>query len=438
MTNRYVRSADGNNADTGATWALAKATLAGGAAIDVAGDTIVLSQAHSESGTSVVPTFAGTLSLPTYVVCMNDGAEPPTAVATGALVVSTTGSINLVNGGGSSWHYGITYRVGSGSSSDLSLNANGGAGCAIGFDTCTLELATTGSGSLFDLGGADRAFNCTFKFAAAGQNVRLGANTIIRGGGVASGGTSPTTVFKSNTTGHFLVEGFDFSQCSSTVNLYTPNSGFGIISGRFVNCKLPASWSGSLVATVADMQSRDVIEMINCAGGSTNYAYWRQMLCGAVIHETTVVRTGGASDGVTTLSWKMTSNANANYPMLGLESEDLLAYVDTTGSPITATIEIVTDNVTLKDNEAWLELMYLGSSGTPLGSFVSDVKADFAATAANQDSSSVTWTTTGLTTPVKQKLVVTFTPQMVGFIVGRVVLAKASTTMYVDPKLILT
>lgn len=104
---------------------------------------------------------------------------------------------------------------------------------------------------------------------------------------------------------------------------------------------------------------------------------------------------------------------------------------------MTATIEVITDNVTLTDGECWLEIQYLGTSGVPLGSFLSDAKADVLATAANQTTSSETWTTTGLTTPVKQYLRVTFTPQEKGFVHAVVKLAKASTTVYVCPKLAL-
>jgi hypothetical protein len=54
MANLYVRSTDGNNSDNGTTWALAKATVAGVAAIDAAGDTIYLSQDHNETTASSV------------------------------------------------------------------------------------------------------------------------------------------------------------------------------------------------------------------------------------------------------------------------------------------------------------------------------------------------------------------------------------------------
>ncbi len=49
MANIYVRSTDGNDADSGATWALAKATLGGALAIATSADTIWVSQNHAET-----------------------------------------------------------------------------------------------------------------------------------------------------------------------------------------------------------------------------------------------------------------------------------------------------------------------------------------------------------------------------------------------------
>lgn len=199
------------------------------------------------------------------------------------------------------------------------------------------------------------------------------------------------------------------------------------------DCKLPASWSGSLVTGTIARGER--VEMYNCDSGDTNYRLQINDYCGAITQETVIVRTGGASDGTTPLAHRFATTANAAFPHLPLTGPEMVVWNDATGSSKTITVEIVTDNITLTDAECWLEIMYLGTSGVPLGSIAADVKADILGSAANQTSSSETWTTTGLTTPVKQKLSVTFTPQEKGFIHAVVKLAKASTTVYVDPKL---
>ena len=103
---------------------------------------------------------------------------------------------------------------------------------------------------------------------------------------------------------------------------------------------------------------------------------------------------------------------------------------------VDAAIEILHDSVTnLQDDEVWLEVEYLGTAGFPLSLFASDRMTDILSTPADQTTSSVAWTTTGLTNPNKQKLAVTFTPQEIGVVRCRVALAKPSYTVYVDPLL---
>lgn len=180
--------------------------------------------------------------------------------------------------------------------------------------------------------------------------------------------------------------------------------------------------------------------MHNCDSGDTNYRLWVEDYAGSIKSETTIIRTGGASDGTTGLSWKMATSANAEYPVVHLESPEIVVWSDTTGSK-TVTVEIVHDSQgagsgsKFQDDEIWLEVMYLGTSGYPLGTWIRDCKADIMATAANQTDSSETWTTTGLASPVKQALSVSFTTAEKGFIHARVVMTKASKTCYVCPKL---
>ena len=95
MANIYVRSTDGNNVDNGSTWALAKADLTGAAAIDAAGDRIWVSQVHAESTAAAISfAWAGSAASPIWVCCGNDGASPPTALATTA-TVTTTGNSSI-------------------------------------------------------------------------------------------------------------------------------------------------------------------------------------------------------------------------------------------------------------------------------------------------------------------------------------------------------
>jgi hypothetical protein len=440
MANRYVRSTDGSNSDNGTTWALAKATLAGAASAASAGDRIFVSHVHAESGASdsgITFSFPGSYASPNQVLCGNDGAEPPTSLAaTGSITSNGQASITLL---GCFYLYGLKF-----------FTATGGGACSLAFDggadnirqtaeNCELRLVNNSTETNIVLGASNSDWEhvvdligCGFRFANSSQKIKLRARSVIRGCYAISGGTSPTNICSVDFPGaDTTFEGCDFSAWSSGVNLVESTSrGWGRVVFR--NCKLPASWSGSLgVPGIPGL----VLDMINCDSGDTNYRRWRSQYEGTTKSETTVVRTGGASDGTTAWSWKMATTANAKYPLLPLPSPELFHWNDTTCSSVTVTVEIVTDNVTLKDDEAWLDIQYLGTSGYPLALFANDCKASPIATAADQTSSSATWTTTGLTTPVKQKLSVSFTPQEKGFIVATIRLAKASTTMYACPKL---
>src|SRR5688572_20921006 len=124
MTDRYTRSTDGNNADDGLSWANAKATVVGNSSIDVAGDTIYVSDNHSESTAADISiSLAGGLSTgTTKLLCVDDTGDPspPTALATTAIVTSTGG--NTLSISGTAYIYGFTFNCGTGATSGINLS----------------------------------------------------------------------------------------------------------------------------------------------------------------------------------------------------------------------------------------------------------------------------------------------------------------------------
>lgn len=321
--------------------------------------------------------------------------------------------------------YGLTLRSGVGATTTLNTSAqfNGI------LESSVLECASTGASCRVALAPTNYkwAINCSFKFANTSQGVNLGSARIV-GGSIASGSSAVTEFIKSGGNGS-LIDGFDFSNADAALNISAVSNYVLVVR----NCKLPASWTGAPVGTPSVGQE---VRLYNCDNGDTNYNLWIRTYYGDIVDETTLVRSGGASDGATSISWKMTSGADVEFPNQPLYSDAIVRWNETTGSAITVTVEILHDSATnLKDDEIWLEVMYLGTSGVPLGSFVDDAKADVLATAADQASSSASWTTTGMSNPNKQKLSMTFTPQEKGFIHATVKLAKPSYTVYVCPKL---
>lgn len=441
MTDRYVRSTDGNDADDGLSWANADATLAAAATADGSGDRIFVSQVHAETQASLMTvTSSGTISAPVQILCGNDSAEPPTALAATATVSTTVASD--INISGHIRVYGVIFTAGSGTSAAIFRLGNTQYDRQV-YENCSFRLGGNNSANRIyavNASGANppnvRWKDCTVRFANASQGISInGGYFEWDGGSIVAGGTDVTALISNNVSsaGTALIKNVDLSGLKTDVNLTAALNGLTV---TFMNCKLPSGWNGSLMSGTRQTTFR--AEMYNCDSGDTNYRIAIAEFSGDLIQETTIVKSSGASDGTTALSWKMTGTANCNFFTGVFRSPEIVRWNSTTGSAITVTVEIVNDGVTLKDDEAWLEVQYLGTSGFPLGSTASDAKADVLATAANQDSSSVTWTTTGLASPVKQKLEVTFTPQEVGYIQARVCMGKANQVIYADPLLTVT
>src|SRR3990167_3738834 len=435
MANIFVRSTDGNDADDGTTWALADATLTGAAAADSAGDVIWVSQVHAESTAgSISFNWAGTAAAPTRVICGDDAAEPPTALATTATVTATGSAIMSISSGADYlFVYGITFNSGTGaSSSQIALNQNTGRQV---YENCNFNLGTTEATSIIignNSTGITRLVNCGLQFSATSQSMQNNGGKLELSGGSVLADAAITTFTTLGAGAHLYANGFDFSNCAAAMNICA-NTSLNV-NVKLRNCKMPASWSGSVNSSTPGSSS--TFELFNSDSADTNYRLQKKTEFGEVTHETTIVGGAGATDGTTAISWKMVSNADAEWNHQTLDSPEIVRWNETTGSAITATIEIVHDSVTnITDQQIWMEVQYLGTSGTPLSLFVDDAAADYITAAADQADSTASWTTTGLTNPNTQKLNVTFTPQEKGFIHAVVKLAQASKTVYVDPKI---
>jgi hypothetical protein len=278
--------------------------------------------------------------------------------------------------------------------------------------------------------------NCTFKFATTGQKISGLNGMRWQGGSLLAGGTSPTNVDLAVAGG--VVQDLDLTAASAAVTLAASSDGANtVVQSLFTNIALPASWSGTFKSGVVNWQG--TATLINSDSTGTNYILHRKTPFGDVYSEIVVVRSGGASDGVTPLSWKMVSIATSGvFPHSVLSTGEFVIWNDSTGSR-TVTVEFLHDSLTgLKNNEIWLEVRYLSATGTPLGALASSAIATPLTTPATCTTSSATWTTTGITNVNKQIISVTFTQNLKGLLIATVKLAKASYTVYVDPLMTVT
>lgn len=426
-------------------WSAPHARLSSAFSWMAAGDDCYVSHNHAETqSTAMTLTSPGTSASPCRVICVSDaGSTPPVSAdlaTTGT--ISTTGA-SAINFRGNAWFYGLGFSAGSSSdTANINLANTTGAQAWQRFENCSLTLANTSASSRIKTNNdgygsalSVELINTTMNFGATGQTVVVCCDFFWSATANALGGAIfPSTLFTPSsgaTPGMTRVIGVDLSALASGANLVNVSAGtWGSYS--ILDCKL----GGSVAISTGSHSNRGGLKVtvVNCDSADTNYRFHAQNYAGTITHETTIVRTGGASDGTTAFSRKMASTANSKWHS-PLESPWFYFWSDATGSPITVAVECVTDGVTLTDAQCWVEAEALTTSGYPVGGFASDRSADVFESGANQPSSSETWTTTGLSNPVKQTLSTSITPAEKGWVRARVHLARASTTVYVCPKL---
>jgi len=420
---------------TGASWANAKTTLTAGLTGEVAGDTIYVAHDHSETTAAAITlSSAGTVANPVKIICVNRaGTVPPVSADRRATAqVATTGASNINFSNGSLHVDGIIFIAGSGAVA-ASIGLVGSSGHWNRFDNCSLRIGATGAANKINVttsGIYVELNNTTVSFADAGQGFVISGAFKWRNTLSALLGTIPTTLFSPSASSGGETEciGVDLSAagsgktiCGSLVNAQANKY-------RFIDCKLNAAVTKSAVPL---SHGSTEIDFVRSGATGTNNVY-RHRISGELLEETTIVRTGGASDGTTQLSWRVNTTANCIYS-IPFECPPIAIWNDTTGSAVTATVECIGAAIAT-DAEVWLDVEYLGDASSPQGSFVNDGKTDLIVAAANQTSSSATWG--GSTAAFK--LAVTFTAQQKGWIYARVRVGKTSATVYIDPMITLT
>jgi hypothetical protein len=415
-----------------------------------AADSIYVSKTHAEapiSGSFQNLTLAfpgGGNALPTRLLCVDDTGQPssPTTLATGA-TFTISGSFNsIILSGFSQYIYGCQF-INNCSSSGIMQIPNTSSGTFI-LDNCVLSLANSGNTTgRIEIGSNQSGVACAkvtlnnvqFSFAHTSQVIRVQPGDLSwKNTASPLPGTAPTILFDLNNgtnAGFLTIEGVDFTALGANSLFGSTLGGVGTNRIQIKNCKLGASTALSTATNQGT--GAPIIDMINCDSGGTNYKYKAYRPGGTIDHELTKIMTGGASDGTTGISWKIATNANMGYPF-ALESPEISTWNDNSGTSKTATVEILTDSASaLKNDEIWLELRYLKNSGDPTAGFGNNSKSDVLQSSAAQPTSTATWTTTGITNIMKQKLQVSFTPGQKGPVTAVVKLAKASTTVYVNP-----
>lgn len=155
-------------------------------------------------------------------------------------------------------------------------------------------------------------------------------------------------------------------------------------------------------------------------------------LNGTVSSSTSRYRTGGANDGsqANAYSWECISNASAKNIVAAMELPPISRWVGAGSQTITL---YVASGVTLNNDELWFDVRSPSEavSATSQAALQSSRCNYLATPAALTTDGTSTWNGTGVGT--KQKVSFTIAPTIPGIVSVRGFLAKASTTVYIDP-----
>jgi hypothetical protein len=433
MTNRFVRSA-ATGAANGTSWTDAYTTLTAAITISSAGDTFFVSDDHAETtGAALVLSFKGTPAVPDRVLCVDHTVTSPGTgdFRTGAST-TTTGAFN-VNVNGSFFCYGITFNCGTGAGGQLLILSGLSNNVQI-FQSCAFNLVVTGAGGLIHTANGVSSkvkwINCSVSFGSVNQSIssRGGFFEWVDTATPITGTNIPTSLLTPTALSAFKLEGVDFSSVTTGKAILS----LGINScyiGIMKECKLGA---GTITSGTPGWYPFR-FDVIRCDSANTNYRNESYQYMGTGTTETTIVRTGGATDGTTSFSRKIvtTSGANFNTPY---EVTPIAIWNDAVGSAKTITVEAIASAV-LNNDEVWMDVEYMGSTTFPVASRSTTSKANILATGAANTTSSATW---GGALTGKFSMAVTITPQQKGPITVYVRVAKASTTVYIDPLITVT
>ena len=411
----------------------------------VTGDTVYVKNTHDslEPGSTRIPNGAGTFALPVRVISVSDSAEPPVTYAPGAKL-RLQGYNTFYS---TSYEFdGIEFQAGVGSSSanmDFSW-AGSGDTYYMRFKDCTFKLMSTHATNRYNLGNSNAITsvvfdNCTFSFSNTSQFIYFPYFAKVEFVDCSIDPATPSvpnTLFGFLPTGLSIMNDILIRDCDfSVMTGGTVVDGANFNGGSFImrNCKIAP---GALLVNSAITHTPGCVMIFdNVDTGDTNYKMVRCQLMGDITVDTTYVRSGGASDGATTISWKMTADGDTSF-LWPLRSPAIVTWNDIVGTSKSVTVEFLCDTATSLTNlDIWLEVEYLGNNGSTLGTFTG--RPEPLATSTTHTSSAESWVTTSMTAPKKQKMSVTFTPEEKGPIMVVVCVAKKSTTIYVDPKLAL-
>lgn len=446
MADAYLRSTTGSDANDGTSWAQAEATLAAALVDAGVGGRVFMSDNHAETQASAMTNASsGTVANLTAVICVDDTGDPspPTALATTG-TVSTTASSSNMSFTGHAAYYGVSFSIAAGANALGNYNFTSATSWSHVFRSGTMTFA--GSNNANRLAVASTAnvatgllelYSMDIQFSGTGQGINAGW-PVKWYGGTMTLGTAPTGGLIRPLAGQstlFEARGVDLTNLGTNAFMDVQQ---GCVGGYvdFIHCKIDSGHSvTTLVTGVYDGLGMPRIRLHQCTGSDTNFAcnLMERDHAGFLSSDLTVYRVGGGSDGTTPYSHKLQAGTNPFYGPL-YSPRYAIPIVDV-GVPLSITVELFRSSAasTPTDEDVFVELEYLGTSGNTLG-VITNTRRAILGTATTLTVSTATWIGGGAT-PKPCKVTINFTPTEPGFAVVRVGWIKGggADIIYVDP-----
>lgn len=389
---------------TDAFQTFAAATIAAGA-----GDTILVSHTSNEV---VAGVSLGCLGQIAISIDFSDDSYKP-----GAIIDSRPSQdISFVGGSQGGFNsFGIDYAVGD----DLRALV-----APVYLEDCTITLS--GFGDKVDLlsAGIFNFRNVTLVFGNVGAIIEYSGGDLYWFGGNISGGVTNLLAALGTVKGIMEFEGVDLLSADNLCQVLGKVPTKSIFRGCILK-------SGFTLLT-GTLGRGALIALYGSYSSNIPYFFQEEHYEGGVLTETTNVKTDGSSDGVTPISIKMITNVKANKYNLLRMSLPIKFYVEP--GVQTFNVDVMTDGITLKDDEAGIEITYPDSTikrsisnSSPANPI--DIPVDLPLSAA-------VWDTTGIITPVRQTISVSVDIKQAGWVEAHIYFAKPSEVMYADLKLL--
>ncbi len=309
--------------------------------------------------------------------------------------ITTTGTMNFIPS--AFYLKGITLVDGTGAGGPAFGICNTSKSILF-LENCTLSIPGTG-GSVINFGNVSTNFGNKFRFNNVVINMGSGALLNFFGTDLewintpsAITGTMPTTLFGGSgvtSIGSYLVlKGVDLNNLGSgkTIVGQTTSTDFKI---KLIDCKLN---SAVTLCTLYPNTPSQYADFIRCDSSGTNYSVNRFAYNGIQAHELTAIRTGGASDGTTGVSHKIATSSNVALSWANpFEALPIPKWNAVTAGNVVVTVYGITTQAALPNlDDIWIEVEYLGNSGSPLAAFVNSTKTSIlsASTGLSADTAS--------------------------------------------------